>query len=287
MRAIYDHVYTKVKEVVAAVGLDLYDVDEIVYVGGSASLPGLDETLSEGFSETVITPFKQGTVVGGGVGDPTTILSRGAVLQAKLLVSLPEGTEEDKEVKKVFTAEGSKWLKAKATSKTIGLVFPEDSGSGASGDVLGLGGQWVPVLLRETAVPARRTVRFDVDLGEGEGGEKKVGFEVWEVKEGVKIEKEKPPPLEDEDGEPIKDEDGEDEDEEEEEIEVKDKTVEKENLLTSLVLISKEGKKEKGRWRTKLEVQIVAGEDGGLEVSAWEVGKSGKGEKVSVTVAAA
>jgi len=116
MRPIYDHIHRKVVELVEKAGLDLYDVDEIVYVGGSASLSGLNETLAQGFAETVVTPFASGTVVGGGVGDPTTILARGCALQAKLVVSLPEETEEEQEVKKAF-AEGSKW----AGVKTAGL----------------------------------------------------------------------------------------------------------------------------------------------------------------------
>ncbi|KAI0668764.1 actin-like ATPase domain-containing protein [Trametes maxima] len=271
VRSVYDGVYAKVKELVGAADLDLYDVDEIVYVGGSASLPGLDETLSQGFSESIITPFTQGTVVGGGIGDPTTILSRGAALQAKILVQLGESTDEEREVKASFT-HGHQYTQAKATSKTIGLLFPEEGAEGA------LGGQWVPVILRETPVPARRIVAFDVDLGEGEG-EKKVGFEVWEAKEGVKIEKIKPPKLEHEDGVP-------EEEEEEEEEEVKEKTVEKESLFTSLSFIAQQAKQAKGRWSTRLEVTVKVGEDGALEVSAVEVGASGKGEKVVATVPA-
>ncbi|KAI0641234.1 actin-like ATPase domain-containing protein [Trametes meyenii] len=267
VRSIYDSVYAKVKELVEASGLDLYDVDEIVYVGGSASLPGLDEALSQGFPESIVTPFTQGTVVGGGVGDPTTILSRGAALQAKILVQLGESTDEEREVKASFT-HGHQYTQAKATSKTIGLLFPEEGGEGT------LGGQWVPVVLRETPVPARRIVAFDVDLGEGE---KKVGFEVWEAKEGVKIEKIKPPKLEDEDGVP-------EEEEEEEEEEVKEKTVEKESLLTSLSFVAQQAKQAKGRWSTRLEVTVKVGEDGALEVSAVEVGASGKGEKIVATV---
>ncbi|KAI0638747.1 actin-like ATPase domain-containing protein [Trametes polyzona] len=270
VRSIYDRVYEKVKELVSAAGFDLYDVDEIVYVGGSASLPGLDETLSQGFPESIVTPFTQGTVVGGGVGDPTTILSHGAALQAKILVQLTENTEEEREVKASFT-HGHQYTQAKATSKTIGLLFPEEN-AGSS-----LGGQWVPVILRETPVPARRIVAFDVDLGESEG-EKKVGFEVWEAKEGVKIEKIKPPKLEDEEA-------GEDEEEEEEE-EVKEKTVEKENVLTSLSFAAKQAQKKNGRWTTRLEVTVKVGEDGALEVSAVEVGASGKGEKTVATVPA-
>jgi heat shock protein 1/8 len=79
-----------VKKLVADAGLDLYDIDEIVYAGGTGCLPGLDETvLGVGFNEeTVITPFSAGTAVGGGASDPTTILAKGAVIQAKLLAEI-------------------------------------------------------------------------------------------------------------------------------------------------------------------------------------------------------
>ncbi|TBU41533.1 actin-like ATPase domain-containing protein [Dichomitus squalens] len=274
VRAIYDRVYEKVKELVSAAGLDLYDVDEIVYVGGSASLPGLDETLSQGFPETIVTPFTQGTVVGGGIGDPTTILSRGCALQARILAQLAEGTEEEREVKASFT-HGHQYTQAKVTSKTVGFLFPEENAESA------LGGQWIPAVIKETPVPARRIIAFDVDLGEGEG-EKRVGFEVWEAHEGVKIEKVKLPKLEDE--EPVEGE----EEEEEEEEEVKEKTVEKENLLASLSFVAKQATKKKGaRWTTRLEVTTIVDENGALEISAAEIGASGKGEKTTVTVAAA
>ncbi|CAL1697107.1 unnamed protein product [Somion occarium] len=272
MRTIYNHVFKKVQELVEAAGLDLYDIDEVVYIGGSASLPGLDETLAQGLSESVVTPFTAGTVVGGGVGDPTAILARGCALQAKLLASLPENTEEEKDVKEAF-ASGSKWTEAKVAAKTIGMIFPEENAENP------LGGQWIPAILRETALPARRNFRFDVDLGEGEG-EKKTAFEVWEVKEGVKTEKVKPPALE------LEESEEEEEPEEEEEIEVKEKTLEKEALLTSLELIAKQARQEGGRWRTTLEVQFLVGSDGLLKVTAWEVGKSGKGEKATATVSA-
>ncbi|KAL4071231.1 hypothetical protein V8B97DRAFT_2007676 [Scleroderma yunnanense] len=72
---IHNKVYTKVKELITSADIDLFDVDEIIYIKGSACLPGLDEMLLEGFTESAITPFKAGTVVGVGVGDPTTILA--------------------------------------------------------------------------------------------------------------------------------------------------------------------------------------------------------------------
>lgn len=250
VRSIYERVYTKVQELVHGAGLDLYDVDEIVYVGGSASLPGLDETLSRGFSESVVTPFTAGTVVGGGIGDPTTILSRGCVLQAKLLATLAESTDADREIKSAFASSSS----TKATSKTIGLIFPEGGSEGP------LGGQYIPLIHKQTPLPCRRTIRFDVDLGESEN-EKKVGFEVWEVQESVKITQEKPPKLDDD----------EDEEDEDMEIEVKDKTVEKVSLLSSILLVANAAQKKDGRWKTNLEVQFIIHVDGSTDITTKEV----------------
>ncbi|KAI0043341.1 actin-like ATPase domain-containing protein [Auriscalpium vulgare] len=266
-RSVYSAVYAKAQELLASADLDFLHVDEIVYVGGSASLPGLDETLAQGVQESTVTPFTAGTVIGGGIGDPTTLLARGAALQAKLLAQIGH-SGEDEEVRKAFE-QGSTWVRAKATTRSIGILFPEESSDAE------LGGQWIGVIPRETAVPARRNIAFDVDLGE-DGGPHRVGFEVWEVKEGVKVEKVKPP--KDEDEEPL------DEDEEEEEIEVKEKTIEKEGYLASVVVETKNAKKQKGRWRTRLEVQFLLGADGSVEVSAWEVGTAVSGEKASVSV---
>lgn len=263
VRAVYSQVSTKVKELVESAGLDLYDIDEIVYVGGSACLPGLDETLAQGFPESIVTPFTAGTVVGGGVGDPTTILARGCALQAQLLASLGD---EDAEVKKAFE-KGSDRVNVKATAKTIGVLFPEENATD------GLGGQWIAVLPKETAIPGRRTVSFEIDLGESDA--KKIGFEVWEVKEGVKVDKVKPPKVELEDD---------DEEEEEEDIEVKEKTVEKETSLGSVSLEAKAATKDKGRWKTRLELQFVVAADGAVDIGVWEVGK--KSEKVSLSLTA-
>ena len=62
--------------------------------------------------------------------------------------------------------------------------------------------------------------------------------------------------------------------------------MEKDTLLTSLALVAKGGKSENGRRKTRLEVQLLLSETGALEISAWEVGQSGKGEKVTASVSA-
>jgi len=258
-REVYTKIADSAKKLVADAGLDLYDVDEIVYAGGTGCLPGLDETvLGVGFNEeTVVTPFSAGTAVGGGASDPTMILAKGAVLQAKLLAEI----SGDQDLLPAFSP-GTELARVKSTSKTLGLSFPE--GGAEEG-----GSNLTPLILKETALPARRRYTFDVDLGESNS--EKVGFEVWEVKESVRVELVKVPPL-----------DGDDEGEEEpEETEEKEKLIEKDGeALTSIVVPVKNGKKEKGRWKTKIGVQFVADEDGKVEITAWEVDGGGKVQKV-------
>ena len=263
-REVYTKIADSVKKLVADASLDLYDIDEIVYAGGTGCLPGLDETvLSVGFNEeTVITPFSAGTAVGGGASDPTTVLAKGAVLQAKLLAEIPGDRD-------LLPAFGTKmeFTKVKSTSRTLGLIFSEEGAEEG-----GLGGQWIPMILKETALPARRIYTFDVDLGEGPAD--RVGFEVWEVKESIKVELIKAPPPEDE---------GEDEDEEEEpeETEEKEKVIEKDGAaLTSIVVPVKNGKKEGGRWKTKVGVQFVVDEGGKVDITTWELDGGERVQKI-------
>ncbi|KAG2098712.1 Hsp70 protein-domain-containing protein [Suillus discolor] len=259
VRSVYDKVYAKVKELVASAGVDLYDVDEIVYIGGCACLPGLDETLAEGFTENVITPFKAGTVAGGGIGDPTTILARGCALQAQLLVGLAGETEE---VRQAFI-KGNGTSSVSATSRTIGLLVPQVSAEG------GLGGVWVPLILKETPLPCRRTVTVEVDVS---GSEDRVGFEFWEVSEGVRIEHVKQQKFEDEEDES--------QDEEEELEEVKEKTISKEAFLASLSL----SRSNPSKGKTKVQVQAIISSNGAVDLSIREVTKNGLGEAVTLTV---
>ena len=258
---IYGTVVARAGELLQRAGLNWVQVDEVVYAGGSACLSGLDAALAGHLGEDATTPFVTGTVAGGGIGDPTTILARGAALQARLLAGIAGGTGvEDERVGKAFER-GSELVGVKATARTIGVLFPESAESG------GLGGQWIGGIQTETAVPARRTYSLEVDLG-GEyvqGGEKLVGLEVWEVREGVKIEKVTPP----------KEEDEEEEEEEEEAVEVAEKTITKEVYLGALTVRARQGRKRGSGWRASIEVQFLIGASGQLEVSAYETGKEG------------
>ena len=273
-RSVYASVSDATTALLDSAAFDPHHVDEIVYVGGSTCLPGLDEQLcvQGGFREDVDTPFARGTVVGGGVGDPTTVLARGCAVQAALIAGIPED-EAHKELRRAYSRGGSKDNEVTATSKTVGILIP---GVGVAGANKELGGIWVPVVHKETALPARRSVRFDVEVSESG---KRLAFEVWEVSESIRVEKVVPPKMED------------DEEEEEEEIEVKHRVVKKGTYLglleaEALLAIQTKGKgKDAGKWSTTVDIQFVIHATAALRVDLKEVGSDGA--TASLTVAAA
>lgn len=205
VRSIYNEVLENIRKLAKEAGMDLYEVDEIVYVGGSACLPGLDETLAPAFRDDVRTPFQTGSVQGG-PGDPTTLLARGCVQQASLLTWIKDAPAGDKAKEKLeglsmAYEHGTRYTDTSTVQKSLALAFPASSAL-------------FPVVLRGTPIPCIRTVSFNANA-KGD----KLGVELWEVNESIKITKTKPIPLEPEDDE--------DEVEEEDEIETKEKVVEK------------------------------------------------------------
>jgi heat shock protein 1/8 len=80
---IYTKVVLQAGEFLQGAGMDWIQVDEVVYAGGSACLPELDAALAVHLRDDAATPFTTGTVAGGGIGDPTTLLARGVVLQVQ------------------------------------------------------------------------------------------------------------------------------------------------------------------------------------------------------------
>jgi molecular chaperone DnaK (HSP70) len=272
VRSVYQSVSTTALKLLENAAIDAHDIDEIVYVGGSTCLPGLDEqvVVAGGFREDVETPFMRGTIVGGGVGDPTTVLARGCALQAALVASIPNDGQ-NAELLKAFRShehldEKNHVNAVRATSRTVGILCPDPSA-----DDKELGGTWIPVVQQETALPARRTVAFDVRLTEES---KRFAFEVWEVKESIHVEKVVPPKLENGDAEDA-------EDEQEEELEVKHRVISKEVYLgaiqaDALLGIKVKGKtKDAGKWTTTVEVQFTVELDGSLKVDMREIGTAG------------
>ena len=255
MGSIYNTITTEIKSLLESVSLDTVQIDEVILVGGSALLPGLTSKLS--------TIFEESTQIRSDI-DPSQVLSRGAAVQAGILATL----SPDDPLRQAFK-EGSSILEAKVTGQPIGIYFPEDPSDGTEPVVE----QWIPVIASETPLPARRTVSFNVQLPEGEG-KKRVGFEIWQVKETIGIEKIKPPVEEDE------------EDEEPEEIEVRERSIEKDAHLASVELFvdgPKISKKKKGPPQVKLLVTFVVTLDGVVEVTA---GAEGGAEPVTLRIEA-
>ncbi|THU93426.1 actin-like ATPase domain-containing protein [Dendrothele bispora CBS 962.96] len=283
-RPIYTSISSSISQLLEKANVDPTQVDEIVYVGGTTCLPGLDEhiCLDGGFSEGINTPFTMGTVVGGGIGDPATVLARGCALQAALIESLlSSSSDQEKELLKAFNRT-TELSEAKVTSKTLGLLFP-DGEERLEGD--NLGGTFVPVILKETTLPARRSITFDVQLSDES---KRFAFELWEVSEGIRVEKVKPPKVE------LSDAEEDEEEEEEEEIETKHKTISKETLLGAAEGEAKLGIQAKGgsasankaglgKWTSTMEATVVVTEKGAVEVVVKEVGKDGVEIKLSVS----
>ncbi|KAJ7035658.1 Hsp70 protein-domain-containing protein [Mycena alexandri] len=262
---IYTAISSEIKSLLESIKIDPHDIDEIAYVGGTACLPGLDNHLltSVGFSEDVQSAFSSATMGSGAVGDPTGVLSVGCALQASLLLST---SEESPDLVPAF----EQAEEVKTTARTIGILFPTSEGNNSDG----LGGTYISVLHKHTPLPARRVVEVEVVLSGGEGDKAtKFAFEVWEIEEGIKVEKVAPksslPPSSD-------DEDDEDDEPEE----VKTKTITKRNFLGALFGETKgtavKDKTKKGTHTAAVQIEFTLGLNGVLLVEA----RNSKGEKV-------
>ncbi|RXW19697.1 hypothetical protein EST38_g6172 [Candolleomyces aberdarensis] len=230
----------------SSAGVDSHEVDEIMGVGGTGSLEGPGEKLgsSGGFDEDKVqTPFTRGTVAA-----PITAVS--------------SKSEEDRELKEAITHAEGDVNKVKATSRTLGLLFPNSREEHAE-----LGGVFFPAVQKETALPARRIFQPEVGLTEES---KRVAFEMREVKEGIRVEKVKV------EAEPLSD--AEDEEQENGFEEVKHKIISKKMLLGALEFEAKLGLQVKGKselagtWSTTVHVQFIVGIEGELDVEAKEIG---------------
>lgn len=226
---VYASVVKEVSGLLASSNTDAKLVDEVILVGGSASFPGLADRLAGLFGDDAAIRSEL---------DPSQVLARGCALQARLVLHTSGSFEH---AGGVF----EQAITVPVTSKTLGLVFAGDEES------------WVPIVLAETPLPARRTLKFSAPTGQ-------VGFELWSAVDSVKVTK---VPVE-----PTSDDEGEGEPEEEE---LREKEVKKEEALGGAVVDVK-GKK------SSVLVQVIVSEAGRVDVSAWEEG----GEKVGFSVGA-
>jgi heat shock 70kDa protein 1/2/6/8 len=132
VRPIYARVVEKVRELVERAGGDLCEVDEVVFVGGSACLAGFGEELRDVLREDVRT----------WEGDPTEVLARGCAIQGMLFASVTDT--------KLLEAFAELTL-VKALGKGVGVVFPGME-------------EVARVLRRQTPLPARRAVKVEAEV---------------------------------------------------------------------------------------------------------------------------
>ncbi|KAG8939115.1 Hsp70 protein that interacts with Zuo1p [Tulasnella sp. 419] len=243
---VYKQVADKVREVLQKSDVDVTLLDEILLVGATASLGGLAAEIQSAVQDETVTRIRQDL-------ETFEVLAKGAALQARLLAST-----EDEKVLKAMAGEDDEsraLTKVNVTTKPIGLVFPGDPA----------GGQWVPVVAAGVPLPVRRVVRFNVDPSKTT----RVGVEVWEGKDIVKVEKVQQEKIEPEEGE---------EEEEEEEEEVRTRDVEKETLLGGLDLQLGGNTKKKVPVLIKIQVDV----NGALEARLWQEGLQDQAKTLKV-----
>ncbi|KAF7294520.1 Sorting nexin-41 [Mycena kentingensis (nom. inval.)] len=246
---VYNTISAEVKALLESLSLDPCEVDEIVYVGGTACLPGLDSHLinAVGLPEKVSSCFSNSTMGSGAVGDPTSVLSVGCALQAALLLDIQDTPE-------LLEAFGVS-QEVKMTGKTIAMLFPTSPEDNENG------GHFVAVLKKGMPLPARRIYQIEVTLYGGEGDKaNKFGFELWEAEDRIKVETIEPPKRE---------AGAEDEEDEDEEPEInKERLMVKTNFLGT-VFGETQGtasKTKKGTYTAEVAVEFVYGLDGVLTV---------------------
>jgi len=243
---VYTAISTAVRSLLDSTKFDPVQIDEVILVGGTAKLPGLQAKLEQVFPES--TTFS--------TDDPTEILARGSVLQARAVIDAAHSTVE-----------------SQATSAPLGVFFPGAGDEPTESN-------WITVIPAQTPLPARRTVSFAVNVP-ADAASLQIGFEAWEAQTEVvhPPASEKPAPAE-------KGDDEDDEDEDEEEAPAPELVTRKTTLLGGVALALKgvlpEGKK-KGPRSAKVLVEFVIKPDGSVAIAAWE---DGQAEKQTVTVPA-
>ncbi|WVQ97697.1 hypothetical protein IAU59_004811 [Kwoniella sp. CBS 9459] len=232
---VYRQVGAKLTEIVQSAGLDLAQIDEVLLAGASTLFPGLQQHLS-----LLVPPT---TPVTAAI-DPSQVIAIGCALQALHLSTLEDGLKVDDVL---ATAKQT----ADVTLAPIGIVLPGQSSEELAAVVVDAG----------APLPVRRRVAIPVTSAG------KFGFELWEGKHEVKVEKVERPPVE-------KDEDDEDEDEEDEEEEDEEIKTAITKKVKALGGVSVEAK---GEGQILLEVIVQRG--GGLEVKAWQEGHEDSADK--------
>ena len=233
---VYRQIGTALEKVVQEAGFDLAQIDEVLLAGASTLLPGLQSNLQQLVAEE--TPVSAAI-------DPSQVIAIGCALQALHLSQLPAELALP-DVLAIATARD-----VPALSASIGLAAP---GSGET--------EVAKLIEAGAPLPTRRRVQLAVA-----GGAQKVGVELYEIKESVKVTKIPPPPKE-EGEEEYSDEEPEEDEEEKEVVLTKAKCL-------GGVQVESEGK-------DKVELEVIVSKEGKVEVRFWVEGAEDKASRLEI-----
>ncbi|KAG7191314.1 Hsp70 protein that interacts with Zuo1p [Scheffersomyces spartinae] len=165
-RSVFGKMTSFVEQVIKKAGLDPLDIDEVVLVGGTSHSPKLASNVSFVFPEStvVVAPTLDPKAL-----DPSELICRGAALQASLIESFDE--EEIKESLQPIV------VNTQHLKKPIGIKDAE--------------GNFVPILVAETAYPIKKSVNVT------NGTNENVIIELYEGKRTIKETIIEPTPVSD------------------------------------------------------------------------------------------
>jgi molecular chaperone DnaK (HSP70) len=226
---VYSQIGDRVRAAVESAGLDIAQIDELLLAGSSTLFPGLQSSLSYLVSPT--TPVTAAL-------DPSQVIAVGCALQALHLANHDGHVSVEDIV--AFAASP-----IPTTSAPIGVVLP-----GATDDLIA-----AKVIEVGAPLPVRRRVSFPVAGG-------KTGLEIWEGKDGVKVETIAPPPKEEDDDDEFSDDEPE---------EVRTPITKKTTRLGAVEVEVAAGK--------NLVLEVIVTKDGKVQVAAWEEGNEASADR--------
>ncbi|KAH2334037.1 hypothetical protein KXW87_008859 [Aspergillus fumigatus] len=229
-----------IEQVVQKAELDVLDIDEVIFSGGTSHTPKIAQLARNMFSEKtkILAPSTSASAI-----NPSELAPRGAAIQASLI---QEFDKEDIEqsIHPMVTA-------TPHLRNAIGVEF-------VHGETV----EFKPLLNAETALPARRVAQYSAPK---DGGD--VLVRVCEGVREIKVTKPEPKPKEEK---PPKAEDDEDEDsdfdsDEDEEEEIREIVWKTEKPIAELAV--------KGvKAGSKVELMVHVNADLGMQITAREVG---------------
>ena len=226
-----------IEQVVKKAGLDVLDIDEVIFSGGASHTPKIAQLAQNIFSEktNILAPSTSISAI-----NPSELSARGAAFQASLVQEF-DHEDIEQSIHPMVTA-------TPHLSKAIGVEFQSTTKT-----------TFQPLLGTETALPARRIAQYTAPK---EGGD--VLVRVCEGAREIKVTKPEPKAKE---AKPADDEDSDFDSDDEEEEDHREIVWKTEKPVAELAV---KGVKAGG----KVEVMVHVNPDLGLQIAVREVGGS-------------